>query len=206
MTALLSTNPPQDAVFRPFNLVAFGSSAGGLGALKQVLRQLPRNFPVPIVVVQHLSATFASQLPEILNYDSPLPCRWADDGDGLAPGRILVARAGANLVLARDLKLKSVAVAKPRMGWPSVDAFFCSMAAVLGPAAIGVVLSGTMQDGASGISAVRRAGGATIAQDPRSAEFAGMPTAAIDLGRADLAMSSARISLALQILADAGIR
>jgi two-component system, chemotaxis family, protein-glutamate methylesterase/glutaminase len=199
------SNPPRALAFRPFNLVAFGASAGGLRPLQDVLGRLPDDFPLPIVVVQHLSATFPSQMPRVLAQHCRLPCRWVEDGDPLMPGGVLVARSGANLVLTEAWRLQYAACAKPRMGWPSVNVFFDSMARVLGPAAVGVILSGMMHDGASGIASLRQGGGATIVQHPRLAAFPEMPSSAIDLGRADLAMTTDGIAQALEILAEWGV-
>jgi chemotaxis response regulator CheB len=95
---------------------------------------------------------------------------------------------------------------KPRLGWPSVDMFLGSMAKHVGRQGIAVVLSGMLYDGADGIAAVRRAGGATMVQDPRFAKFPSMPTAAVDLGRADLSLTCERIAEALRLLAEYGVQ
>lgn len=195
-----------EPAFTPFQLVAIGASAGGLAPLADLLQRLPKTFTVPIVVVQHLGAHLPSLLPQVLNFRSALPCRWACDGDTPQPGHVLCAPAGANLVLTPEGRLARIATDKPRMGWPSVDVFFGSMAARLGRECIGVILSGMMHDGADGIAAVRRAGGATMAQHPGTAEFPDMPEAAVDLGRADLTMPASKIAEALMILAEEGVR
>jgi two-component system chemotaxis response regulator CheB len=172
----------------------------------EVLERLPGDFALPVVVVHHLGAELRSHLPEVLNFRSALPCRWAVDGETPPSGQVLVAPRGANMVLREDGRLASAATPKPPMGWPSVDAFLHSMASVLGPCGIAVVLSGMMYDGAEGIAAVRRAGGATLVQHPRTAAFPDMPQAAVDLGRADLMMEPAKIADALVILAEQGAR
>ncbi|WP_426959623.1 chemotaxis protein CheB [Muricoccus radiodurans] len=195
-----------DPAFTPFELVAIGCSAGGLAPLSTLLSSLSRDFPIPVVVVQHLSATLPSQLPEVLNFRSALPCRWAEPGERPRRGTVLVAPPGTNLVLAENGSLARQPGPKPRLGWPSVDLFLESAARALGPRAIAIVLSGMMHDGAKGIAAVRRAGGATMVQHPRSAQFPEMPSAAVDLGRADLLMPPATIALALDILGEAGVR
>jgi two-component system chemotaxis response regulator CheB len=192
--------------FVPFGLIAIGASAGGLGPLLAILERLPEDFCIPIVVVHHLGAHLKSRLPEVLALRASLPCRWAADGEAPEAGWILVAPPGANLVLAAGGRLCRVVTTKPRMGWPSVDAFLYSMAAHLGPLGVAIVLSGMMQDGGAGVSAVRRSGGATFAQHPSSADFPGMPTAAVDLGRADLIMKPEQIAESLLILAQYGVR
>ncbi|WP_165585357.1 chemotaxis protein CheB [Roseococcus sp. SYP-B2431] len=198
-------DPVVVAALVPFRLVVLGASAGGLAPLRDVLSGLPADFPIPIVVVHHLGADLRSRLPEVLNFRSQLPCRWVVSGELPRSGTVLVAPAGANLVLQMDGRLEVVPGPKPRLGWPSVDLFLTSVASVLGRHAIGVILSGMMWDGAAGIAALRRAGGATLVQHPRSAAFPDMPSAAVDLGRADLMMPPHQIALALQILAEAGV-
>jgi chemotaxis response regulator CheB len=91
------------------------------------------------------------------------------------------------------------------MGWPSVDLFLEGMAAHHKEEGIAVILSGMLRDGASGIAAVRRAGGATMVQHPQSAAFPDMPNAAVDLGRADLMRTPAGIAQALEVLAKRGV-
>jgi two-component system chemotaxis response regulator CheB len=186
-------------------VVVLGASAGGLAPFHEVLSRLPAGFPIPVVVVQHLGAELPSRLPEVLNLRSNLPCRWAEAGDLLRPGEVLVAPPGANLAVAADGRIQRLPCAKPRMGWPSIDVFLHSVAGVFGPRAIAVILSGMLYDGAEGIAAVRRAGGATLVQQPDTALFPDMPSAAVDLGRADLAMPAWRIAEALNILAEAGV-
>lgn len=192
-------------VFIPFELVVFGGSAGGIPALLDVLSRLPRDFPIPIVVVQHLGAHLPSQLPEVLGFRTKLRCKWAEDGERPRPGFVHVAPPGGNLTFTAAGTLLTTVGPKPRMGWPSVDLLLDSVAAHLGPRAIAVVLSGMMHDGAEGISAVRRQGGATMTQHPRIAICDGMPSAAFDLGRADLMLSLPAIAQALEILAETGV-
>ncbi len=188
-----------------YEIVVLGGSAGGLGPISEVLARLPRRFPIPIVVVHHIGAHLKSRLPEVLSFRSQLPCRWAVSGERPKAGVVLVAPAGANLALSDDGALVSLPGPKPRLGWPSVDIFLQSAARVHGPRAIAVVFSGMMHDGAAGMSAVRKAGGATMVQHPLTAEFPDMPASAVDLGRADLMMPPHQIASALEILADAGV-
>lgn len=190
---------------RPYRLAAVGGSAGGIPALQELLSCLPADFPVPIVVAQHLPADCESRLPEVLGFRTRLRCRWAEDGDRPLAGTVHVARPGANLLLTPAGEFLNVRGPKPRLGWPSVDLLLESMAALLGPEAIAVVLSGMLWDGAQGIAAVRRAGGATMVQHPHSASHPDMPSAAVDLGRADLMRSPTGIAQALEILAEHGV-
>jgi two-component system chemotaxis response regulator CheB len=199
----LSTANP-DAI-RPYRLLAIGGSAGAIPALGKILPQLPAGFPIPIVVVQHLSAEWESQLPRVLGFRTALRCCWAREGEIPQPGAVHVAPRGANLALTREGRFAVRRGPKPRGGWPSVDIFLASMAAHVGAESIAVVLSGMLYDGADGIAAVRRAGGATMVQHPRSATWPDMPNAAVDLGRADLMRTPAGIVQALEVLAERGV-
>ncbi len=114
-------------------------------------------------------------------------------------------RASANPAPTPAGCLLHVRGPKPGLGWPSVDVFLESMAGLLGPEAIGMVLSGMLWDGARGIAAVRRAGGATMVQHPRDAAQPDMPSAAVDLGGADIQRSPAGIAEALTILPERGV-
>lgn len=190
----------------PYRLVAIGGSAGAIDPLQTLLGALPADFPIPIVVIQHLSASLGSRLPTVLGFRTALRCRWSEEGDLPQAGSVHVAKPGANLILGHDLRFRQISGPKPRMGWPNVDVFLNSMASALGPACIAIVLSGMLYDGADGIAAVRRHGGATIVQHPGTAAFPEMPGAAVDLGRADLMMPLATMIEALTILAEQGIQ
>ena len=196
---------PPDSPHRPYRLLAFGGSAGAITALRDILSRLSPDFPIPIVVVQHLGAAFRSRLPEVLRSQTRLRCKWAESGDAPVAGQVYVAQPGANLVLTAGGTLLVVPDLKPRFGWPSVDLFLTSMALHLGCEAIAVVLSGCLRDGSEGVAAIRRCNGATMVQHPALADFPGMPSAAVDLGKADLMMSPARIAEAVQILAECGV-
>lgn len=188
-----------------FEMVAFGGSAGGIPALRDVLSRLPSDFPIPIVVVQHLGANEPSRLPEVLGFSTTLRCRWAAHGDRPRPGFVHIAPPGGDLTLTATGELCITRGPRRRMGSPSVDSFLDSVALHLGSRAISVVLSGMMHDGAKGTSAVRRSGGATMTQHPRTAICDEMPSAAFDFGRADLMLSLPAIARALEILAAAGV-
>ena len=200
-----SHGPAPSRSAKCFRLLAFGGSAGGLVPLMQILSALPPDFPIPIAVVQHLGATLRSRLPEVLGFRTRLRCSWAEDGESPRAGCVHVAPPGRNLILTERGTFGTLASVKPHTGWPSVDVFLRSVAQHIGPESIAVILSGALWDGAEGITAVRRRGGATMVQRPACAEHAGMPTAAIDLGRADLSLPLDQITLALSILAERGV-
>jgi len=166
--------------------VAIGVSTGGPGALQEILRALPASFPLPIVLVIHIAEPFARAFADWLDGLSPLRVAYARDGDALPPvgeGRVLLAPPDRHLVL-RGGRLRVTDDPERHSCKPSVDVLFESIAAELGPAAIGCLLTGMGKDGAGGLLAMRRAGGFTMAQDEATSVVFGMPREAILLSAA----------------------
>lgn len=159
-------------------VVAVGASAGGVEALSRFVAGLPPDLPAAVLVVLHLSPTGPSLLPGILARAGPLPVAHASDGAPLHAGTILVAPPGQHLqVVDGRVSLSPVSpVSGPR---PSADVLFASVARWYGRRCAGVVLSGTMHDGAAGLRAIGQGTGLTLVQDPAEAAFPGMPRAAI---------------------------
>lgn len=185
-----------------YDVVAIGGSAGGISALIGVLSSLPATFPLPILVVQHLSATLPSRLPEVLGWRTPLRVKWAEHGEALAPGTVYVAPPDRHLLVGAGHRVALSSAERVGRWRPSVDALFRSAAQVCGERAIAVVLSGVMWDGAAGIAAVAERGGITVTQDEATSDHFDMPAAALDLGRADVVMPPRKIAQALQVLAE----
>jgi two-component system, chemotaxis family, protein-glutamate methylesterase/glutaminase len=161
------------------DVAVLGASAGGVEALTSVVRGLSADVPLSLVVVLHMPSAADSRLAEILSRAGPVPAAPAEHGSPLEPGRIVVAPRDRHLVLSGD---RTFLVDGPRENGfrPGIDPLFRSAARSLGPRAIGVILSGTMDDGAAGLAAIQSFGGATIVQDPEDALAAGMPQSAID--------------------------
>lgn len=205
MPNLNALPPPADRLALPpgYDVVVIGGSAGGIPALISLLSALPAAFPLPVLVVQHLSTRMPSMLPKVLGWRTDLRVKWAEDGERMRPGTVHIAPADRHL-LARPGHRLALSSA-PRVGWwrPAVDALFDSAAEVYGARVAAVVLSGAMWDGAKGIAAVARRGGITIVQDEATSGHFDMPAAALDLGRADLFMSPQKIAAALQVLVEA---
>ena len=191
----LATVPPPS---KPASfVVALAASAGGLRAFSHVLAALPGDFPAAVVVLQHLPADHASLLAEILGRRTALRVKEAEEGDALCDGTVYVAPPGRHLLVGSEGRLTLTHTAPVRFVRPSADALFESVAARYGKCAVAVVLTGTGSDGADGAAAVRRAGGVCIAQDPATAEFLGMPAAAIGAGSVDRVLSLDDIAPAL---------
>jgi two-component system chemotaxis response regulator CheB len=160
-------------------VVALGASAGGLEALHAVLAALPADLPAAVLIVQHLDPHHISLLPEILGRRTPLAVKKAEDGDALRAGTVYVAPPDRHLLVCADATLALSADPVVHHVRPSADRLFESLATNLGDRAVAVVLTGTGQDGAAGLAAVKAAGGRTIAQDPETASYPNMPRAAI---------------------------
>lgn len=169
-------------------VVAVAASAGSLPVLMTLLCALPSDFPAAVLVAHHQSASYHSQLAYVLNGRCRLRVRDAVHGEPLRPGAVLLAPHGRHLAVTAG---RLVAVPDdPPVRWvrPSADLLFSTAAAEFGTGTIAIVLSGAGSDGARGIVAVKDAGGVVIVQDVRSAQFPGMPEAAIRTGKADLVL------------------
>jgi two-component system chemotaxis response regulator CheB len=181
-------------------LFAIGASTGGTLALSELLKPLPASTP-PILIVQHMLAEFTHDFAAHLNGACQLEVREAEHGDRVQRGRVLIARGGWHMRLARAadgvlcVRLSDESpVGKHR---PSVDVLFHSCAEVLGPAAAGVLLTGLGDDGAAGLLAMRNVGAPTVVQDESSSACFGMPRAAIARGAAERVLSLQAIALLL---------
>lgn len=181
---------------RRYDVVAMGSSAGGLNALTQVLRSLPKDFPCSIVVVQHLSPEHKSWIANLLGRSSQIKVKQAEHGEIMLPGTVYTAPPDEHLLVGPG-KIQLAHTQLVHFSRPSIDLLFESVAGTYGSRAIGVVLSGSGRDGATGIRAIREAGGITIAQAPDTAEFRPMPQAAVDTGCIDFVLPLEKIGSAL---------
>ena len=166
------------------NIVVIGTSTGGVAALMALVKALPADFPAPIFVVMHVPADSPSILPQLLSSVSSLPARHPQNGEVVEAGVIYVARPDHHLLLEDDRVLVTRGPKENRFR-PSIDALFRSAAYTYGPRVIGVVLTGYLDDGTSGLWSVRRMGGLAVVQEPRDAEQPSMPTNALEFVAAD---------------------
>jgi two-component system chemotaxis response regulator CheB len=165
------------------DLIAIGASAGGLSALMSIVPDLVAGGPA-ILVVQHLDPRHKSQIPQLLARRTSVRVKEAEDGEPIQRGTVYIGPADEHLLVS----LGRIQLAHSRLirfSRPSIDVMFASVAAVYGPRAVGVILSGSNRDGADGIAAIKHAGGTTFAQSPDTAEYRVMPQAAIDTGCVD---------------------
>jgi two-component system chemotaxis response regulator CheB len=180
---------------RRANVIAIGASTGGPRALLELLSVLPAGFPIPVMVVQHMSTGFTSGLTTWLNQQVPLPVALAQHGSALGPG-VWFAPEEVHLLLDRSLGMSLDGTLDAGAHRPAADVLLKSVADVAGGAGVGVILTGMGRDGAEGIAALRSAGGLTIAQDPSTSVVWGMPQAAVDSG-AELVLPLPEIGAAL---------
>lgn len=152
--------------------------------MRELFADLPADYPAAVFVVMHVAPEAPSILPDILDRASPLPVIAAQSGARVRPGTITVAPPDLHLVLDGDTVRLSRAPRENRHR-PSVDVLFRTAAVAFGRRVTGVVLSGMLDDGAAGLWAIKRRGGAAVVQDPDDAEYPGMPQSALDVVRPD---------------------
>ena len=193
---LNSGSPPE---LRHF-IVGIGASAGGLEALTHLFPRLPTNLGLAYVVVQHLSPTYRSMLTQLLGRETSMPVVEVEDGTVPQPNTVYITPPNRNVTLC-DKQLRLIEPAPETVPKPSVNLFFNSLAEEAGENALGVILSGTGSDGASGIHSIKAAGGFTFAQDPATAKYGGMPQAAIDGGSVDWILAPEHIGEEIGLIA-----
>ena len=185
---------PADAAF---DIVAMAASAGGLTALSRVLTDLPGDFPAAIVVVQHLDPRHRSLMATILSRRTSLQVKQAEEGEHVVAATVYIAPPNRHLLVNPDGTLSLSQSELVHFVRPSADLLFESVAASYRERAIAVVLTGTGSDGVMGVQAIKKMGGTVIAQDEATAEFFGMPSAAIQSGSVDFVLPLDEIAAAL---------
>ncbi|AWB09141.1 chemotaxis protein CheB (plasmid) [Azospirillum humicireducens] len=166
------------------DIIAIGASAGGLAAVTRLFGGMPKGYAPTVFVVIHTSPTAPSVLPLLLDRIGWLPAFHPSDGEPIRPGHIHVAPPDRHLLVHRDHVLIRRGPRENRTR-PAADPLFRSAGVAFGSRVIGIVLSGTLDDGASGLRAIHRCGGIGIVQDPSEAEWPGMPRSAIERGEPD---------------------
>lgn len=162
----------------PYSVVGIGTSWGGLAAMSRLLGELPADFSLPVVVVQHRSKDSDRLLTELLQDATDLKVSEVEDKEPLMPGTVHIAPANYHVLI--DAGYLSLTLEEPvRFSRPSIDVMLSSAADTYGSGAIGVVLTGANEDGARGLSDIVKRGGRALVQDPRTAEIPIMPDAAL---------------------------
>ncbi|SNX62735.1 two-component system chemotaxis response regulator CheB [Streptomyces sp. TLI_55] len=186
-----------------YAIVAVASSAGGVQGLIALLGALGPDLPVPVLVVQHLDPRHRTVIAEVLSRRTDLMVKLAEDGERALPGTVYIAPPDRHLLVGSDGVLTLSRTELVHFVRPSADLLFESVAAAYGPRAIACVLTGTGRDGAMGLDAVKSRGGTVLAQDPLTAEFKGMPQAAVDTGAVDYVLPLEEIPAVIRGLVEA---
>ncbi|MDR0184226.1 chemotaxis protein CheB [Lysobacter arvi] len=180
------------------DLIVIGASAGGLRVLLQLASALPDGFP-PVLVVQHIGH-HVSLLPELLEKAGPNRALHPVSGQKIVPGTFLVAPPDHHMLVG-DGEIRLTTGPKENFARPAIDPLFRSAALAYGPRAIGVILSGRLDDGTAGLHAIKSAGGLAVVQDPDDADEPSMPSSALRFVAADRIATSAELAGILQELA-----
>ena len=184
-------------------IVVVGGSAGSIAPLKAVLGGLPGDFPAPILVVIHVGAR-ESILPRLLERDSTRPVRHASQGERIVAGQVLVAPPDLHLTVetvAGHAFTRLSQGPKENHARPAIDPLFRTAGAAYGPNAIGVVLSGFLDDGTVGLQAIKACGGIAVVQDPVEADAPDMPASALQYAQIDFVLGADKIAPTLVDLA-----
>lgn len=163
--------------------VVIGTSAGGMEALAQIIPKLPGDFPVPIIIVQHVSPHSENYIAIYLNKLSKLNVKEADEKEVVKAGTVYLAPPNYHLLIELDKTLSLATSERVSYARPSIDILFDTAAEAYGRWLIGVLLTGANHDGAKGLLKIHNFGGVTIVQNPATAEVNMMPQSALDLFR-----------------------
>ncbi|HEX8733770.1 MAG TPA: chemotaxis protein CheB [Pyrinomonadaceae bacterium] len=175
------------------NIIVIGASAGGFDALKKLVKDLPPDLRASIFVVWHMSPDVTGVLPQVLNRAGPLPAKNAEDSEKIEPSRIYVAPPDRHLII-EDSHVRVTRGPKENRFRPAVDPLFRSAAYSHGARVIGVILSGALDDGTSGLWTIKHYGGLAVVQDPQDAEIPSMPQNALREVEVDHVVPVARMA------------
>jgi two-component system chemotaxis response regulator CheB len=172
-----------------YGIVVIGSSTGGPGAIETIIRRLPENMAVPVLIAQHMPANFIPSFASRLNDLSPLNISMARKGELLLPGNVLIVPGSRNTIVERisaeDTAINFSSKNFPEFNRPSIDCLMISVAETYGNRSIGVILTGMGKDGAIGMKTIKEKGGYTIAQNQETCVVYGMPKEVIENGNAN---------------------
>ncbi|WP_414654107.1 chemotaxis protein CheB [Hyalangium sp.] len=180
--------------------VVVGVSSGGMDALTRLVAQLPESFPAPVFVVQHMSAdTTGDALVNAMNKHGKLTCTHARDGERFVGGRIYLAPSDHHLMIGKG-KMLVTKGARENRSRPAIDPLFRSAAVAYGNRVIGVLLTGYLDDGTAGLTAIKRSGGTCVVQDPKDAAYPDMPQNALNRMKVDYCLPLAEMGTLLSKL------
>jgi two-component system, chemotaxis family, protein-glutamate methylesterase/glutaminase len=175
--------PPKSPSPNPHKIskvLVIGTSAGGLDALKKLIVQLPKHFPLPVLVVQHIAIDATGNvLLNALNKLGTLTCQHGKTGEKLQSGHLYLAPSDHHLMIGHDQKILVTKGAHENRSRPAIDPLFRSAAVAFGNGVIGILLTGYLDDGTAGMKVIQRCGGICIVQDPADADYPDMPSNAL---------------------------
>ncbi|HEY8688551.1 MAG TPA: chemotaxis protein CheB [Chitinophagaceae bacterium] len=172
-----------------YEAIVIGVSSGGMNAMKILFSLLPAGFSLPIVIVQHISPRSDNQWIKLLNDKSKLHIKEADEKEKIEPGNIYIAPPNYHLMIERDKTFSLTIDERVNFARPSIDVLFESAAEAYNNKLIGVVLTGSNNDGTKGIKRIKECGGLAIIQNPETAESSYMPASAIAAIKPDYILS-----------------
>jgi two-component system chemotaxis response regulator CheB len=162
-----------------YEAIVIGVSSGGMNAMKIIFSLLPENFRIPIIIVQHVGSHSENVWIKLLNDKSKLEIKEADEKEKIENGKVYVAPANYHLLIERNKTFSLTIDEKVNFARPSIDVLFESAAEVYQNKLIGVILTGSNNDGTKGIRRIKEYGGLTIVEDPDTAESGFMPASVI---------------------------
>jgi len=168
-----------------FEAIVIGTSAGGLKALISVLGALPSEFPLPIIIVQHLHPHSDSYLAQILDAKCQLKVKQADEKESITAGVVYIAPPNYHLLIEEDRSFSLTCEEPVNFARPSVDVLFETAIYAYRDKLIGIILTGANNDGSQGVKKIKQIGGYVIVQAPATAEADAMPKAAIAATQVD---------------------
>jgi len=176
-----------------YEAIVIGVSSGGMTALKFIFSALPAAFSLPIIIVQHINAHSDNEWIKLLNNKSQLTIKEADEKEKIENGNVYIAPANYHLLIELDKTFSLTIDEHVNFARPSIDVLFESAAEAYTNKLIGIVLTGSNNDGAKGIKRIKELGGMAIIQDPKTAESSTMPESAIAAVQPDYILSLEKI-------------
>ena len=180
-----------------YEAIVIGTSSGGINALKFLFSALPIDFSIPIIIVQHISPRSDNQWIKLLNINSKLYLKEADEKEKIEHGKVYIAPPNYHLIIERNKTFSLTIDERVNYSRPSIDVLFESAAEAYKNKLIGVILTGSNNDGTNGIKRIQECGGLIIAQDPETAESSYMPASAIATNQPDYILSLEEITALL---------
>lgn len=172
-----------------YEAIVIGVSSGGMNAMKVMFSLLPKDFTIPVIIVQHIGAHSDSQWIKLLNNKSNIPIKESDEKEKIENGNVYIAPPNYHLLIEKDKTFSLTVGERVNYSRPSIDELFESAAEAYADKLIGIVLTGSNNDGTNGLKRIKEYGGLTIAQDPKTAASAYMPASAIAAINPDYVLS-----------------